>query len=167
MSRVQAPSALHLAVDPKAPYETAERAISVRYARGLELRDVEIVWDAPGSPLWKNALAVADVQGLWIDGLVAGSPPSAPGSPPSAQGSMTTAPGSPPSAPSAPAVLLERVTKGALRRSRALPGTGTFVHAAGDACRDLELDGNDLREAAIPWSAESDALRELAFPHAR
>jgi hypothetical protein len=125
-----------------APYETAERALSVHHARA-RARDVEIVWDAPASPLWKNALAAADVQGLWIAGLVAGSPPSA---------------------PSAPAVLLERVVKGALRGSRALPGTGTFVHAAGDACRDLGLDGNDLREAEIPCSAESDALREQAFP---
>jgi hypothetical protein len=137
---------LHLALDPAAPYETAERGLSVQHARGLELRDVEIVWDAPASPLWKNALAVADVQGLWIDGLVAGSPPSAPG---------------------APAVHLDRVATGALRGSRALPGTKTFVHAAGEACRDLWLDGNDLREAEIPWSAESDALREQAFPPRR
>ena len=118
----------------------------MQHARGLVLRDVEIVWDAPASPLWKNALAVADVQGRWIDGLVAGSPPSA---------------------PSAPAVLLERVAKGALRGSRALPGTGTFVHAAGDACRDVEVYGNDLREAGISCSADSDALREQAFPHVR
>jgi hypothetical protein len=59
------------------------------------------------------------------------------------------------------------VATGALRGSRALPGTKTFVHAVGDACRDLWLDGNDLREAEIPWSAESDALREQAFPPRR
>jgi hypothetical protein len=145
---------LFVAADPAAPYESAENALSVRWARDLELRDVAVAWDGPASPLWKHALAATDVQGLRLDGLAAGSPPVA------APGAFGASDAS--SATRSPAVLLERVVDGSSRGCRALPGTATFVRAAGEGCRELLLFENDLRAAEVPWF-EDDMGGEHAF----
>jgi len=37
-------------------------AMEVRWARNLKLKDVEVVWDKPGSPKWQSALRMEDAQ---------------------------------------------------------------------------------------------------------
>ncbi len=41
---------LHMSLDPSAPYDRAEHALSLRRGRNLQLRDVAVVWDSPESP---------------------------------------------------------------------------------------------------------------------
>ncbi len=69
-----------------------------KQARNLRLRDVEIVWQGPGSEKWESGLAFDQVQDLVLDGL-----------------RTVQAPG----AAAAPAVLLQR---GRGRRHPQLPG---------------------------------------------
>ncbi len=130
---------LHLSCDPSAPYEKSEHALSIRRARNVELRNVEIVWEEPRSPSWRSALSVEAVQGLLLEGLAARQAPSG---------------------GDAPAIALEQVEGALLRGCRALAGTGEFVHVSGAASRDIQLIANELTEAEIPWGADSDELRE-------
>ena len=128
---------LHMSADPSAPFETAEHALAIKWAKDLELRNVEVVWDAPASPRWKSALAVEDAQGLRLEGFAARQ----------AQSDA-----------SAPAIVLADVDGAVLRGCRARRGTAEFLHVAGSGCRDIQLIANDLREAKIPFAADSDAL---------
>ena len=126
---------LFVSSDPAAPYDKAEHALSIRYARNLTLRDVEIAWDPPESPGWRSALAVRDATDLHVEGLSARQAPSA----------------------TAPVVLLDGVEGAVLRACRALPGTAEFLHLAGERNRDIQLIANDLRDAAIPLGADPGA----------
>jgi len=131
---------LRVAHDPAAPYEKADHALSIRHARDLRLADVEIAWERQGAPGWRSALAAESVAGLSLERLLARQ---------AGDGA------------SAPAIRLDRVEGAWIRGCRALPGTGEFLRA-GAGSRAIQLLGNDLREARVPWSVEpaegSDAV---------
>jgi len=127
---------LHMACDLSAPYEKAEHALSIREARNLELRNVEVVWDKPESPRWKSALAVENVLGLRLENF---------------SGRQALA------HHDAPAILLKHVQSALLRGCRALPGTTEFLHVAGDRSRDIVLHANDLRAVEQAFGADPDA----------
>ena len=134
--------ALHMSSDPSARYDKADHALSIRNARNLTLRAVEVFWDAPESANWKSALAVESVRGLRVDGFVARQAnPSA----------------------SDPAIALRNVEDAVLRDCTALPGTGEFAHIGGPRCRNIQFIANDLREARVPWSVDGDGMREDAI----
>jgi len=58
---------LFVAHDPNAPYEDARVALTLRHARNVALRDVEILWEEPFSPTWTTGLAADEVNGLSLD----------------------------------------------------------------------------------------------------
>jgi hypothetical protein len=60
---------LFVAHDPNAPYEDTATALTLRHARNVTLRDVEIQWEEPFSPTWTTGLAVDHVDGLSFDGV--------------------------------------------------------------------------------------------------
>jgi hypothetical protein len=60
---------LRVATDPEAPFEKGGHAIQVRRARGLTLKDVEVVWQQPGAGAWRHALAVEEAEDLTLDGF--------------------------------------------------------------------------------------------------
>jgi hypothetical protein len=122
---------LTVAHDPDAPYDKAVHGLVFKQARNLRLRDVEVVWEAPGSAKWESGLAFEEVQGLTLDGVTAGQAPG-------------TA--------SAPAVLLHQVEDALIRDCRAAEGTGTFLLFSGEGTKNILLERNDFRKARLPYS---------------
>ena len=53
---------LFVASDPSAPYEHTETALTIRQASGLRMSNVEIGWEKPFSPTWRNGLSLDQVK---------------------------------------------------------------------------------------------------------
>jgi polygalacturonase len=136
---------LTVAHDPDAPYDKAVHGLVFKQARNLRLRDVEVVWEEPGSAKWESGLAFEEVRGLILDGVTAGQAPGA-----------ASAPG----ADSAPAVLLHQVEDAIIRDCRAAEGTGTFLLFSGEGTKNILLERNDFRKARLPYSFVSGALAQ-------
>jgi len=128
---------LAVAHDPDAAYDKAVHGLVFKQVRNLRLRDVEIVWEGPGSAKWKSGLAFEEVAGLTLDGVRA-----------------VQAPG----AESAPAVLLYQVDRAVIRDCQAAEGTGTFFLFTGEGTKDILLERNDFRLARLPYSFAEGAL---------
>ncbi len=126
---------LHIASDPAAVYDKSEHALAIRKARDFSLRNVEVHWDEPASARWKSTIAVEDTQRLRLEGCVVR-----------------------PGMEAAPAILLRQVAGAVVRGCAAAAGTRNFLHVSGAASSDIQLLGNDLRQASVPWSADSDDL---------
>ena len=62
-----------ISTDPSAAYDKAVHAIQFRYARNIEVKDVEVVWEQPASAKWQSALYFEDVTGLRLDSFLGGS----------------------------------------------------------------------------------------------
>ncbi len=121
---------LFLTATPDNPLEKAKHAMSIRWAKNLTLKDVEIVWGSPESTKWESALHLEDIQGLVLDGFRGGPAPGA---------------------QSAPAVVLHQVDDAVVRNCRSGEGAGAFLSVTGDASRGIRLVGNDLRRAKRAW----------------
>ncbi len=130
---------LTVAHDPDAPYDKAVHGLVFKQARNLRLRDVEVVWEEPGSAKWESGLAFEEVQGLTLDGVTA-----------------VQAPG----AASAPAVLLHQVEDALIRDCRAAEGTATFLLFSGELTKNILLERNDFRKARLPYSFAAGALAQ-------
>jgi len=127
---------LTVAHDPRAPYDKAVHGLVFKQARNLRLRDVEVVWEEPGSAKWESGLAFEEVQGLTLDGVAA-----------------VQAPG----AASAPAIVLHQIEDALIRNCRAAEGTGTFLLFSGELTKDVLLERNDFRKARLPYSFAAGA----------
>jgi len=125
--------------DPEAPWQKAPVAMTIENARNFRLNDVKIIWEEPTSKHWESALVVNNVQGLVLDGLSA------------RQATNNT---------DAPAVVLNGVFGAVVRNCEAQEGTGTFLHVADAATRDVVLWENDLRQAAVPVQIAAGANRK-------
>ena len=130
---------LTVAHDPTAPYDKAVHGLVFKQARNLRLRDVEVVWEEPGSAKWESGLAFDEVQGLTLDGVTA-----------------VQAPG----AASSPAIVLHQVEDAIIRDCRAAEGTGTFLVFSGEGTKNILLERNDFRKARLPYSFVSGALAQ-------
>ena len=115
--------------DLATPLQKGEYAITLDNARNVRLKDVEVMWDAPGATQWRGALLADHVRGLLLDGISARQAPSG---------------------EDAPAVVLRAVEDAVVRDCRAQQGTGTFLRVEGDATRDVTVRANDLRAARTP-----------------
>jgi len=60
---------LFVSHDPQAPYENTQAAMTLRHARNFTMKDVEIRWEKPESPTWKDGLQVDNVTDLLLDGV--------------------------------------------------------------------------------------------------
>jgi hypothetical protein len=116
---------LFISSDPKAGYDTPGGAITLKHARDVSFKDVEVVMEEPTSKRWTSTLVVEDAADISLDGF---------------RGTL-------PKGSKAPAVSLERVDGAVVRDSRAMAGTGTFL-SAGAGVKDVVLMHNDLRAAA-------------------
>ena len=61
----------------EAPYESTAAAMTLKYARDVEMKDVEIRWEEPRAATWQSGLVVDTVQDLILEGT---SIDAAPGS---------------------------------------------------------------------------------------
>jgi polygalacturonase len=52
-----------------APYENTRSAMTLKYARNVEMRDVDIAWEEPHAATWQSGLLVDQVQDLQLDGM--------------------------------------------------------------------------------------------------
>ncbi len=130
---------LTVAHDLDAPYDKAVHGLVFKQARNLRIRDVEVVWETPGSAKWESGLAFEEVQGLTLDGVTA-----------------VQAPG----AASAPAVFLHQVADALIRDCRAAEGTGTFLLFSGEGTKNILLERNDFRKARLPYSFAAGSLAQ-------
>jgi len=124
---------LFISTDPSAGYDKAVHAMLFRYARNLEVKDVEVSWEKPESAKWQSALYFQDVNGLTLDNFLGG-----------------------PAKPQSPAVVLERVQGASIRNSKARPGTHLFLDVKGAASRGIYLVGNELHAAERPYQTDAD-----------
>jgi hypothetical protein len=126
---------LFISMDPSAGYDKAVNALQFRYARNLELKDVEVIWEKPESAKWQSALAFEDIQGLRLDKFVGG-----------------------PAKPQAeiPAVIFNDVQDAFIGSSRALPGTQVFLNVRGAKSQRIYLVGNELHDAQTAFHLDPD-----------
>ncbi len=53
---------LFVSNDPDSPLQKTVDGLQVRWARHLQLKDVEVIWDKPASTKWRNALSLEDAE---------------------------------------------------------------------------------------------------------
>jgi hypothetical protein len=63
---------LFLSTDPAALYDKAVNAMQFRYAKNLQVKDVEVTWEKPEWVNWQSALYFEDVNGLRLDNFLGG-----------------------------------------------------------------------------------------------
>jgi polygalacturonase len=60
-----------------APYESTASAMTLKYARNVQMRDVDIAWEEPHAATWQTGLAADQVQDLQLDDMrIDGAPGS-------------------------------------------------------------------------------------------
>ena len=64
---------IFMSADPQWPLQKAVEAMSVRWAKDLRLKDVEVVWDKPDSEKWQHALHLQDIKDLELIGFRGGT----------------------------------------------------------------------------------------------
>lgn len=121
------------------PENTADKrathALQVQGVRGFKLRDFSLKWDEEKrESKWQSALYMNDVHDFEIEGFSG------------RQGLKGEA---------APAIVLENVTEGTLRNSRATAGCGAFVAIRGPQTRGLFLYANNTANATRKVDLES------------
>jgi hypothetical protein len=127
---------LFIAHDPAAPYDKAMHALKFQYAKNLKLRNIEVIWQKPEFRQWKCALALADIQGLELDGI---------------RGRQAQ----PGFEKSAAAVFLDQVDNALVRNCEAAPGTGLFMAIQGEKTKDIVIYNNDFRAAQLAILVDS------------
>jgi len=131
---------LFISTDPSAAYDKAVHAMNFRYAKNLEVKDLEVFWDKPESANWQSALSFEDVDGLTLDNFMGG---------PAKLQTET------------PAVIINNVQDARICNSKALPGTQTFLGVKGASSQGIYLMGNELRGVKTPYRSDGD-VREGA-----
>jgi hypothetical protein len=129
----------YISTDPNSPYDTAVHAMSFRWIKDLNLRNIEVHWDKPYYDKWENALAVQDVDGLRVDGFSGNSAFPERGF---------------------PAVVLDDVGDATLRDMEAPAGTNLFLKIAGANSHDIHLIGNDFHQAKVPYQLDTNVRPE-------
>lgn len=125
---------LFLAADPAAAFDYADHALDIRRARNLKLKNLEVSWQNPPLKAWENALYVEDIRGLELHGFTGRGAPER----------------------NAAAVVLNRVQKATVSDSRTMEGTGVFLKIMGSPSRGIRIQGNDFRQAAVPYQIDAD-----------
>jgi len=129
---------LFIAHDPAAAYDKAVHALEFRYARNLNLRNIEVFWEGLAFSQWKSALSLRDIDGLILEGFSGRQAHIGPGA-------------------SVPAISFENVRDAFIRDCRAQEGTDTFLGFRGKDTEDIALEGNDFRHAAVAYTVDKDA----------
>ena len=105
----------------------ASHALKIEGVSGLKIRDLSIHWsEEMQEEKWASALVLKNVSGFMLDGF---------------SGRQGLKGGD------APAIVLDDVSDGIIRDSRAEPGTNAFIHLEGKASSDIILRDNLLKHA--------------------
>ncbi len=130
---------LFISSDPKALYNKSIHAMQFRYAKNLQLKDVEVHWEAPKYDKWQSALYFQDIDGLRVDNFLGG--PAKPGS-------------------GTPAVVLNNVDGATIRNSQTRAGTKVFVGVQGSKTQGVYLVGNAFHGVATPYQVSTDVNKD-------
>jgi hypothetical protein len=60
---------LFLSHGADAPYESTTAAMTLKYARNVEINDVDIAWEEPHASTWQSAFAIDQVNDLLLDDM--------------------------------------------------------------------------------------------------
>jgi hypothetical protein len=115
---------------PDTDYANVPAALIFANIRGLNLRDLRVIWDAPGEMPNRHALYVARVQDLSIDGFTGA-----------------------PSGSSLAAVGLDNVHNTFITAARPPAGTPVFLGVINVPEGEPVLVGNDLKPGTLPIKA--------------
>ncbi|MGD1104812.1 MAG: glycosyl hydrolase family 28 protein [Terriglobia bacterium] len=126
---------LFISTNPSSPYDKAVNALQFRYARNLNVQDVEVTWQKPEWVNWQSALYFEDVEGLKLQGFTGG--------PARLQTPI-------------PAVVLDQVDEAVILNSQPRPGTQLFLKVKGAKSRNIYLVGNELHGVKTPYQLDSD-----------
>lgn len=66
---------LFVSSDPNAQYEHTATALTIRQARGVRMRDVEISWEKPFADTWRSGLSLESVKDAILDRVEVHPPP--------------------------------------------------------------------------------------------
>ena len=119
---------LHVSRDPAAPYESAVNALEVAHAKNIRLERIGVLWGARFPTMAERALLRVG-RGLVLDTFTGRQ----------ARLDSTDA-----------AVVFQGVDGALVRDCVAPAGTAQFLRLSGDANRDIQQIGNELRAAKIP-----------------
>ena len=108
----------------EADYSTVPAALIFANARDIDLRDVRVIWDAPGPPQDRHAIYAGRVEGFSLNGFAGG-----------------------PSGKRLAAIGLEKTRKVFISEARPDPGTAVFVGLSGVPPEEVVMAGNDLGKA--------------------
>jgi polygalacturonase len=106
-----------------APYESTSAAMTLKYARDVAMKDVEIKWEEPRAATWQSGLVVDQVEDLLLDGA-----------------RIDVAPGS-----DQPVLRLNDADGVLVRQSRV-----ASVHVTGSKSRDVRLVETEAKVTADP-----------------
>jgi len=112
---------------PETDYSPAPSAMIFDNIRGLDLRDIRVVWDTPGPAQDRHAIYAARVENFSINGFAGG-----------------------PAGTKLAAIGLEKAKHVFITAARPDPGTGVFVGVSGTAEQEVVLTGNDLSTGTKP-----------------
>jgi hypothetical protein len=126
---------LFISTDPSAGFDKAVHAMQFRYARDLELKDVDVIWEDPRSPKWQSALAFEDIDGLELQNF---------------RGAAARPEGE------TPAILFKNVRNATVTDSTAVPGATVFLSVNGANSSGIRLSGNELHDVAHPVRTSND-----------
>jgi hypothetical protein len=62
---------LEMVAEPDSPLQKSPNALTIENARGVRLKDVEVVWNQPAAPAFRLAMRVENVEDLLLDGVTA------------------------------------------------------------------------------------------------
>jgi hypothetical protein len=123
---------LFLAADPNADYNKEGSGLTIRYARDVALRNVEVTLEDPSTPKWKSPLSFEDTVDVLVEGF---------------RGRI-------PSGSAEPGIALKNTSGIVIRNSRVEPGSATLL-VAGVGTKDvivgtgvIPTEGGIEREAA-------------------
>ncbi len=141
---------LFLSADPKADYDKEGSGLTFRYARDVELRNVEVIMENPTTPKWKSPLAFEEASDILVDGF---------------RGRL-------PNGSREPAISLKNVKGAVIRNSRVDPASGTLL-LAGTGTKDVVVGTgvipptNEGEREARPSRAAAALKRSVARPPAK
>jgi hypothetical protein len=131
---------LHMTMLPENTADKrATHALRVEGVRGFRLQDFSLKWDEEKpEPKWASGLYMKGVDDFEIEGF---------------RGRQGLKHGK------AAAMVLENVTDGIVRNSRATEGCGAFLEVRGDQTKKLSVFNNDVSKAARKYEFASGANR--------
>ena len=118
----------------------ASDALRIQNVSGLRIRDLSITWsEEEPEEKWESGLVLKNVNDFVIDSF-------------SGRQGLRSA--------KAAAVVMNNVSDGIMRDSRAAPGTGTFVRVEGSGTKDVVFRNNALNHAATGVSLEDKSVEK-------